>query len=515
MPLQLVLHLIIYLLGALSALTPKIWFARLMSTGGGKHGKTARCPCLWRQSWNAWVISICLQASKNNFQSRKAALFYCSGVGQGGTEHPAPTCPVVRLSTLQKPSPDFHLALPNIAESQRFAFWKFFGVWILGWFRQGSASFRSRPRQGLSTAKTRTVLGCRLCILFWWSGERSSLRNLARTETGGSLAVTDGWVQNLRAYTPHSQDIGLEDLFFGEVWSDIPGCGCDCDFDLVFLIIVTVLSMHSHHVKQRETCEPWRKHVNCGSLWIFFWLKLWVHVSCRRSSQSQCGDRGNLGWIPVMRPIALAPLVLVSSWAVKVAPETAVQALHAQPTSSTSTYTSRWSIQQKHLADVEDMDYFFGMPILAWAVVVTIIAFILYCAGMRLVSSLARRKAEDTDYFLQSPVWSWRNGRQIRSCGRCKKMTTFVPLGATWTEHLGVLKIIPSYRHTACITTGFLRFLITGLHVREVEPTSPNVATALARNPAWLFACGLPDGISLLLPRHGFTDRSFAEICMA
>lgn len=61
-------------------------------------------------------------------------------------------------------------------------------------------------------------------------------------------------------------------------------------------------------------------------------------------------------------------------------------------------------VQQKHLADVEDMDYFFGMPILAWAVVVTIIAFILYCAGMRLVSSLARRKAEDTDYFLQSPV---------------------------------------------------------------------------------------------------------------
>lgn len=103
-----------------------------------------------------------------------------------------------------------------------------------------------------------------------------------------------------------------------------------------------------------------------------------------------------------MRPIALAPLVLVSS-ALKVAPETALQALHAQPTLAT-TYTSRWSIQQKHLADVEDMDYFLGMPILAWAVVVTIIAFILYCAGMRLVSSLARRKAEDTDYFLQSPV---------------------------------------------------------------------------------------------------------------
>ncbi len=145
-------------------------------------------------------------------------------------------------------------------------------------------------------------------------------------------------------------------------------------------------------------------------------LKLWgARNTCRRSSRSKCGDRGRPlrpgqptgGNVDLcgsaMRPsFALAPLVLVSSWAVKVAPETA-QGLHA-PTALANTYTSRWSIQQKHLTDVEDMDYFLGMPVLAWAVVVTIIAFILYCAGMRLVSSLARRKAEDTDYFLQSPV---------------------------------------------------------------------------------------------------------------
>lgn len=51
------------------------------------------------------------------------------------------------------------------------------------------------------------------------------------------------------------------------------------------------------------------------------------------------------------------------------------------------------------------MDYFVGMPVLAWVVVVDVIACIVYFVGMRTASSLAaRRKAEDADYFLQSPV---------------------------------------------------------------------------------------------------------------
>mmetsp|Transcript_78392 Transcript_78392/g.123513 ORF Transcript_78392/g.123513 Transcript_78392/m.123513 type:complete len:117 (-) Transcript_78392:96-446(-) len=77
---------------------------------------------------------------------------------------------------------------------------------------------------------------------------------------------------------------------------------------------------------------------------------------------------------------------------------------HTQQPSSLSSFSSRWSNQQKQLADVEDMDYFGGMPVLAWVVVVDVIACIVYFAGMRTVSSLARKKAEDTDYFLQSPV---------------------------------------------------------------------------------------------------------------
>jgi|Transcript_46629 hypothetical protein len=85
-------------------------------------------------------------------------------------------------------------------------------------------------------------------------------------------------------------------------------------------------------------------------------------------------------------------------------PKNAAQLLESHHTQQPSSFTSRWSNQQKQLADVEDMDYFGGMPVLAWVVVVDVIACIVYFAGMRTVSGLARKKAEDTDYFLQSPV---------------------------------------------------------------------------------------------------------------
>ena len=105
--------------------------------------------------------------------------------------------------------------------------------------------------------------------------------------------------------------------------------------------------------------------------------------------------------------------LLVSSCCALKANHTAPPALlesHQTPASSASSFTSRWSNQQKQLADVEDMDFFGGMPILAWVVVVDVIACILYFVGMRTVSGLARKKAEDTDYFLQSPVWSFWGG---------------------------------------------------------------------------------------------------------
>lgn len=81
-----------------------------------------------------------------------------------------------------------------------------------------------------------------------------------------------------------------------------------------------------------------------------------------------------------------------------------VALVEASSHSSQPNYASRWSKEHKQLADVEDMDYFWGMPVLAWVVVVDVIACILYFVGMRTVSSLARKKAEDTDYLLQSPV---------------------------------------------------------------------------------------------------------------
>ena len=81
-----------------------------------------------------------------------------------------------------------------------------------------------------------------------------------------------------------------------------------------------------------------------------------------------------------------------------------VAPVEASSHSSQPNYVSRWSKEHKQLADVEDMDYFWGMPVLAWVVVVDVIACILYFVGMRTVSSLARKKTEDTDYLLQSPV---------------------------------------------------------------------------------------------------------------
>ena len=125
---------------------------------------------------------------------------------------------------------------------------------------------------------------------------------------------------------------------------------------------------------------------------------------------------------PAMRiqPVLLALLVLFSSCSALKAEPKSVTASHvpkqtkalkatvalveASSHSSQPNYASRWSKEHKQLADVEDMDYFWGMPVLAWVVVVDVIACILYFVGMRTVSSLARKKAEDTDYLLQSPV---------------------------------------------------------------------------------------------------------------
>ena len=121
-----------------------------------------------------------------------------------------------------------------------------------------------------------------------------------------------------------------------------------------------------------------------------------------------------------IQPVLCVLLVLFSSCAALKAEPRSVTASHvpkqskapkaheealveASSHSSQPTYASRWS-KDKQLADVEDMDYFWGMPVSAWAVVVDVIACILYFVGMRTVSSLARKKAEDTDYLLQSPV---------------------------------------------------------------------------------------------------------------
>ena len=121
-----------------------------------------------------------------------------------------------------------------------------------------------------------------------------------------------------------------------------------------------------------------------------------------------------------IQPVLFALLVLFSSCsALKAEPKSVTASVPKQtkapkaPTvalveasshSSQPNYASRWSKEHKQRADVEDMDYFWGMPVLAWVVVVDVIACILYFVGMRTVSSLARKKAEDTDYLLQSPV---------------------------------------------------------------------------------------------------------------
>ncbi|CAJ1360288.1 unnamed protein product [Effrenium voratum] len=66
--------------------------------------------------------------------------------------------------------------------------------------------------------------------------------------------------------------------------------------------------------------------------------------------------------------------------------------------------TARWATHAKHLADVEDLDYFWGMPRVAWVIVLDIIALLFYLVGMRVVTSLARKKPEQEEYLMQGPV---------------------------------------------------------------------------------------------------------------
>eukprot|EP00930_Biecheleria_cincta_P063636 TRINITY_DN49178_c0_g1_i1.p2 TRINITY_DN49178_c0_g1~~TRINITY_DN49178_c0_g1_i1.p2 ORF type:complete len:132 (+),score=37.51 TRINITY_DN49178_c0_g1_i1:106-501(+) len=62
-----------------------------------------------------------------------------------------------------------------------------------------------------------------------------------------------------------------------------------------------------------------------------------------------------------------------------------------------SSATSRWSKHHKDLADVEDMDFFMGVPKIAWLVVCDFIACILFVVGVRTVTALARKR-NDQEY---------------------------------------------------------------------------------------------------------------------
>lgn len=137
---------------------------------------------------------------------------------------------------------------------------------------------------------------------------------------------------------------------------------------------------------------------SCGLLVLF----LSSLSSCDAVKASQPWDQA-----PV------APVVAVAlARRTHAVPEASNVSSQKSQVSQGSSYTRRWSKHPKELADVEDMDYFWGTPVLAWVVVVDVIAFILYVIGMRTVSSLAaRKKAEDADYFLQSPVWSSMKSR--------------------------------------------------------------------------------------------------------
>ena len=133
---------------------------------------------------------------------------------------------------------------------------------------------------------------------------------------------------------------------------------------------------------------------SCGLLVLF----LSSLSSCDAVKAGQPLDHKVASVVPVAQAIALARRT-------HAVPEASNVSSQKSQVLQGPSYTRRWSKHPKELADVEDMDYFWGTPVLAWVVVVDVIAFILYVIGMRTVSSLAaRKKAEDADYFLQSPV---------------------------------------------------------------------------------------------------------------
>ena len=94
--------------------------------------------------------------------------------------------------------------------------------------------------------------------------------------------------------------------------------------------------------------------------------------------------------VKASQPLDQAPVTsVVPAQAVALArrthavPEASNVSSQKSQVSQGSSYTRRWSKHPKELADVEDMDYFWGTPVLAWVVVVDVIAFILYVIGMR------------------------------------------------------------------------------------------------------------------------------------
>mmetsp|Transcript_54673 Transcript_54673/g.97549 ORF Transcript_54673/g.97549 Transcript_54673/m.97549 type:complete len:149 (+) Transcript_54673:138-584(+) len=76
---------------------------------------------------------------------------------------------------------------------------------------------------------------------------------------------------------------------------------------------------------------------------------------------------------------------------------TATQAPSVQAVSRSAAADSRWSKQHKKPADVEDMDYFWGVPKLAWIMMCDGVACILFVVGVRAVTALARKRSE-SDY---------------------------------------------------------------------------------------------------------------------
>mmetsp|Transcript_10949 Transcript_10949/g.20618 ORF Transcript_10949/g.20618 Transcript_10949/m.20618 type:complete len:127 (+) Transcript_10949:96-476(+) len=65
----------------------------------------------------------------------------------------------------------------------------------------------------------------------------------------------------------------------------------------------------------------------------------------------------------------------------------------------------RWSTQKRQQSDVEDIVFFMGMPKLAWVIVMDSIAVIFFIVGVRVVTSMARKRPEqEMDYILQQPV---------------------------------------------------------------------------------------------------------------